>query len=186
MLFFTAMSQMESIFPLWAHDLFRMGPRDIGAVFFVIGIVVATMQGAAIGPLTRRFGERPVALAAGVFFAASLVILALARTEWQIWLGLVPFGLGVGLFNPTVSSMVSKTASANERGAVMGQFHAASAMGRFFGPAVSGLIYSKISMAAPFGLGALIMLPVIVLVGLFHLKQHNDGALDRVIGSRDD
>jgi DHA1 family tetracycline resistance protein-like MFS transporter len=186
MLFFTAMSQMESIFPLWAHDLFRMGPRDIGAVFFVIGIVVATMQGAAIGPLTRRFGERPVAMAAGVFFAASLVILALASTEWQIWLGLVPFGLGVGLFNPTVSSMVSKTASANERGAVMGQFHAASAMGRFFGPAVSGLIYSKISMAAPFGLGALIMLPVIVLVGLFHLKQDNDGALDGVIGSRDD
>ena len=186
MLFFTAMSQMESIFPLWAHDLFRMGPRDIGAVFFVIGVIVATMQGAAIGPLTRRFGERPVAMAAGVFFAASLVILALASTEWQIWLGLVPFGLGVGLFNPTVSSMVSKTASANERGAVMGQFHAASAMGRFFGPAVSGLIYSKISMAAPSGLGALIMLPVIVLVGMFHLKRDNHAATDQATGSRND
>ncbi len=186
MLFFTAMSQMESIFPLWAHDLFQMGPRDIGAVFFVIGVIVATMQGAAIGPLTKRFGERSVALAAGVFFAASLVILALARTEWQIWLGLVPFGLGVGLFNPTVSSMVSKTASANERGAVMGRFHAASAMGRFFGPAVSGLIYSKISMAAPFGLGALIMLPVIVLVGRFHMKRDNDAAMDRATGSRND
>jgi predicted MFS family arabinose efflux permease len=68
----------------------------------------------------------------------------------------------------------------------MGQFHAASAMGRFFGPAVSGLIYSKISMAAPFGLGALIMLPVIVLVGMFHLKRDNDAATDQATGSRND
>jgi DHA1 family tetracycline resistance protein-like MFS transporter len=170
MLFYTAMSQMESIFPLWANDLFQMGPRDIGMVFFVLGTISAAMQGGAIGPLTKRFGEKAVALSSGVFFAAGLAILALAKVDWQIWAGLVPFGIGVGLFNPVVSSMVSTTASANERGAVMGKYQAASAMGRFFGPAVSGLIYSKISMAAPFALGALIMLPVVILVGMFHLK----------------
>ena len=185
MLFYTAMSQMESIFPLWANDLFHKGPRDIGMVFFVLGIISAAMQGGAIGPLTKRFGEKPVALAAGVFFATGLAILALARIEWQIWAGLVPFGIGVGLFNPTMSSMVSRTASANERGAVMGQYQAASAMGRFFGPAMSGLIYSKISMAAPFGLAALIMVPVLILVGMFHLKQ-GDGPLNQATGSEND
>jgi MFS family permease len=167
------MSQMESIFPLWANDLFQMGPRDIGMVFFVLGIISAAMQGGAIGPLTKRFGEKRVALSAAVFFAAGLGILAIAEVDWQVWAGLVPFGIGVGLFNPVVSSLVSRTASANERGAVMGQYQAASAMGRFFGPAMSGLIYSKISMAAPFGLGALLMVPVVVLVGMFHLKAEN-------------
>jgi DHA1 family tetracycline resistance protein-like MFS transporter len=170
MLFYTAMSQMESIFPLWANDLFQMGPRDIGSVFFVLGIISATMQGGVIGPLTKRFGDKSVALAAGVIFGIGLAILALARTEWQVWVGLVPFGLGVGLFNPTVSSMVSKTASANERGAIMGKYQAASAMGRFLGPAMSGLLYSKISMAAPFGLAALIMFPVLFLVAAFHIR----------------
>jgi DHA1 family tetracycline resistance protein-like MFS transporter len=170
MLFYTAMSQMESIFPLWANDLFQKGPRDIGLVFFVLGIVSATMQGGAIGPLTKRFGEKSVALAAGVMFAAGLALLAAARVEWQIWLGLVPFGIGVGLFNPTMSSMVSKTASAYERGAVMGQYQAASAMGRVFGPAMSGILYSKISVAAPYTLAAVIMIPVIVLVGRFRLR----------------
>jgi DHA1 family tetracycline resistance protein-like MFS transporter len=185
MLFYTAMSLMESIFPLWANDLFQKGPRDIGMVFFVLGIISAAMQGGAIGPLTKRFGEKTVAICAGFFFATGLALLALAKTDWQIWAGLVPFGIGVGLFNPVVSSMVSKTASANERGAVMGQYQAASAMGRFLGPAVSGLIYSKISMAAPFGLGALIMVPVVILIGMFHLKQE-DGAPVEASGTRND
>jgi MFS family permease len=185
LLFFTAMSQMESIFPLWANDLFQMGPRDIGMVFFVLGTISAAMQGGAIGPLTRRFGEKRVALAAAVFFAAGLGLLALATVNWQIWVGLVPFGIGVGLFNPVVSGLVSKTASANERGAVMGKYQAVSAMGRFFGPAMSGLIYSKISMAAPFGLGALIMVPVVVLVGMFHLKD-DDRAPDTSGGAASD
>ena len=98
------------------------------------------------------------------------------EAEWQIWLGLVPFGIGVGLFNPTVSSMVSKTASANERGAVMGQYQAASAMGRFFGPAVSGPLFANVSIAAPFGLAALMMIPVLFLVGMFHLRVASDTA----------
>jgi DHA1 family tetracycline resistance protein-like MFS transporter len=169
LVFYTAMSQMESIFPLWANDLFQMGPRDIGVVFFFIGVISATMQGGAIGPLTRRFSEKLVAGMAGILFAIGLAGLALASAGWQIWLGLVPFAIGVGLFNPTVSSMVSKTAARNERGAVMGQYQAASAMGRFFGPAMSGIMYSKISMAAPFAVGALIMLPVLILIIRFHV-----------------
>jgi MFS family permease len=185
MLFYTAMAQMESILPLWANDLFHKGPRDIGMVFFVLGTISATMQGGAIGPLTKRFGEKRVALAAGIFFAAGLWILALAEVGWQMWAGLVPFGIGIGLFNPTVSSMVSMTASPNERGAVMGQYQAVSAMGRFFGPAMSGLIYSKIGMGAPFGLGAMIMLPVIILIGMFHLKP-DDREVDRAAGTGHD
>jgi len=169
LVFYTAMSQMESIFPLWANDLFQMGPRDIGGVFFFLGVISATMQGGLIGPLTRRFSEKSVAGFAGASFAIGLGLLVLASADWQIWLGLVPFAIGVGLFNPTVSSMVSKTAAKNERGAVMGQYQAASAMGRVLGPAMSGILYSKISVAAPFALGALIIVPALILIGRFHL-----------------
>jgi DHA1 family tetracycline resistance protein-like MFS transporter len=175
-IFYTAMSLMESIFPLWANDLFSMGPRDIGTVFFVLGIISAVMQGGLIGPLTRWFGEKSVALAAGVLFAAGLGTLAAAQVEWQIWAGMVLFGLGVGLFNPVVSSMVSMTAAANERGAIMGQYQAASAMGRVVGPAMSGILYSKVSLAAPFTVGAAIMIPVLILVALFQRENGTPGS----------
>jgi len=171
LVFYTAMSLMESIFPLWANDLFSMGPRDIGIVFFVLGSISAVMQGGLIGPLTKRFGEKSVAIAAGILFAVGLAGLALADARPEIWYGVVFFGMGVGLFNPVVSSMVSMTAAPNERGLVMGQYQAASAMGRVVGPSVSGLLYSKISLAAPFTVAAAIMLPVLMLVGMFRLQD---------------
>jgi DHA1 family tetracycline resistance protein-like MFS transporter len=176
LIFYTAMSQMESIFPLWANDLYRMGPRYIGGIFFYLGIITVIMQAGMVGPLTRRFGDRKVAIASGVFFALGLVALATLNASWQLWIALLPFGIGVGLFNPTVSSIVSKACSANERGAVMGKYQAASAWGRFFGPLWSGLLYSKISMAAPFALAAALMLPAVFLVALYRLSPAAQGA----------
>jgi DHA1 family tetracycline resistance protein-like MFS transporter len=169
LVFYVGMSQMESIFPIWAKDMFSMGPRDIGGVFFVIGLIVVIMQGGLIGPLSRRFGEQPVAIAAGVFFAIGLACMGLATTSWMLWVSLVPFAIGVGLFNPTVSSMVSKTVSANERGAIMGRYQSASALGRVIGPLLCGPLYTFVGMSAPFILGAAIMLPVLWLLSRFVL-----------------
>jgi len=169
LLFYVGMSQMESIFPIWAKDMYSMGPRDIGGVFFVIGIVTVIMQGGLVGPLTRRFGEKSVAIAAGVFFAIGLGGMGLSTASWQLWVSLLPFGMGVGLFNPTVSSMVSRTAAAHERGAIMGRYQSASAIGRVIGPLVCGPLYTFVSMGAPFMLGAAIMLPVLWLLSQFVL-----------------
>jgi DHA1 family tetracycline resistance protein-like MFS transporter len=168
-IFYTAMSQMESIFPLWANDVYLMGPRYIGGVFFYIGIITVVVQAGMVGPLTDRFGDRSVAVASSIFFAIGLVALATLTASWQVWIALLPFGIGVGLFNPTVSSIISKACSSNERGAVMGKYQAASAWGRFFGPLGSGLMYSKISMVAPFASAAALMLPAVILVALYRL-----------------
>jgi DHA1 family tetracycline resistance protein-like MFS transporter len=169
--FFTAMSLMESIFPLWANDAFGMGPRNIGGVFFVLGSISAIVQGLLIGRLTDRFSEQRIAAVAGGLFGLGLAILAAAGSSWQVWVGLVPFAVGIGLFNPTVSSLVSKTAAPDARGAVMGQYQAASALGRVVGPGVSGILYAQIGLAAPFTLAAVIMLPVLVLVGTVRLRD---------------
>ena len=181
LVFYTSMSLMESIFPLWANDVYGMGPRDIGAVFFVLGMIAILMQGGMIGPLTRRFGEKRIAIAAGLFFSVGIGVMAAATAEWQVWAALVPFGIGTGLFNPSVSSMVSKTASANERGAVMGKYQSSSAMGRVVGPIICGPIYSGIALAAPFTLASILMLPVVLVLGGFRLASlpaDTDGAAE--------
>jgi len=181
LVFYTSMSLMESIFPLWANDVYGMGPRDIGAVFFVLGMISILMQGGMIGPLTRRFGEKRVSIAAGLFFSVGLGGMAATTVQWQLWAALVPFGIGVGLFNPSVSSMVSKTASANERGTVMGKYQSSSAIGRVVGPLICGPIYSGIAFAAPFTLGSLLMLPVVLALGGFRLASlpsESDGSAE--------
>jgi predicted MFS family arabinose efflux permease len=47
----------------------------------------------------------------------------------------------------------------------MGRYQAASALGRVGGPSISGMLYADISLSAPFTLGGLIMLPVLLLIG---------------------
>ncbi|MCC6171322.1 MAG: MFS transporter, partial [Gammaproteobacteria bacterium] len=71
-----------------------------------------------------------------------------------VWFGILVFGLANGLFLPAVTSLVSFEADANNRGAVMGLFNAASSAGRIIGPAVSGPIYFNVGAAAPFVVSA--------------------------------
>lgn len=170
LVYYIGMAQMESIFPLWAKDVFGMGPRDIGVVFFVLGGIQVLMQGGLIGPLTRRFGDKAVATGAGLCFSVGLIGLAASSDGWHVWVALLPFGVGAGLFNPVLSSMVSKTASNTERGAIMGRYQSASATGRVIGPIICGPLYTFVGTGAPFLLGAVIMVPVLMLLWQFSVR----------------
>lgn len=105
-----------------------------------------------------------------MFLAIGLTGLAQATQPWQLWAALLPFGIGAGLFNPVVSSLVSKTASASERGVIMGRYQSASASGRVIGPILCGPLYSFVGKGAPFLLGAAIMVPVLALLFRFRLQ----------------
>jgi len=173
--FYVGMSIMEAIFSLWSKDVFDIGPRKIGTVFFVMGVISVIVQAGFIGPLTRRFGEKPVAVVAALLTAVGLVGMATAPTFWQVWISLVPFGIGTGLFNPVLSSLVSKTASPRERGAVMGRYQSASAIGRVGGPLICGPLYMYVDAGAPYLVSAALMLPVAGLLWTYRPRVDSMG-----------
>jgi DHA1 family tetracycline resistance protein-like MFS transporter len=166
LIFYVAMSIMESVFSLWANDRFGYGPRSIGVVFFVMGGIQAVVQGGLVGRLTRRFGEQRVAVSCAAVVAVALAVLGMAVTDAQLWGGVILFSFAVGAINPALSSMVSRTAAPNEYGSVMGWYQSASAVGRVLGPGVSGALYGQVAQGAPFAVASAIMLPVVALVGL--------------------
>ncbi|MCC6172950.1 MAG: MFS transporter [Gammaproteobacteria bacterium] len=156
---------MQSVFQFWGRDLFQLTLRDVGLQFMVFALLSAVGQAALIGPLARRFGEKPVAIASIVGVTLGLLLFAAASHVAMVWFGILIFGLANGLFLPAVTSLVSFEADANNRGAVMGLFNAASSAGRIIGPAVSGPIYFNVGAVAPFvvsavltALGALLLL----------------------------
>ncbi len=164
LMFYVAMSTMESIFSLWANDRFEYGPRSIGTVFLVMGGIQAVVQGAMVGRLSRRFGEKAVASASAAIVMVGLAVLSIAGSGWQLWSGVIVFSVAVGAMNPALSSLVSRTAAPNEYGSVMGWYQSASAVGRVLGPGMSGALYSQIGQGAPFAVASAIMLPVLALV----------------------
>jgi MFS transporter, DHA1 family, tetracycline resistance protein len=141
---------MQSVFQFWGRDLFQFTLRDIGLQFMVFALLSAVGQAGLIGPLARRFGEKPIAIASIIGVTAGLLTFAVATQVWMVWVGIAIFGLANGLFLPAVTSLVSFEADPRNRGAVMGLFNAASSAGRIVGPAVSGPVYFNVGVAAPF------------------------------------
>lgn len=138
----TAWAQFETVFALWANALFAYGPREIGFILGFMGVVNVLVQGAFIGALTRRFGERRLALCAVILFMAGNLAVAAAASLVPLLLACTLLALGSALFTPSVTSLVSQEAAAGERGAVLGAYQSATALGRVAGPAFSGALFA--------------------------------------------
>jgi MFS family permease len=116
------------------------------------------MQGGLVRVLVPRLGEYRLAFVGIASFVAGLLTVAASTTIIPTIAGLALVGLGVGAFNPSGSSLVSRQAGDANRGAVMGVYQASASMARVLGPLVSGLIYSHWGHEAPYLVGALVTL----------------------------
>lgn len=151
-----AAGAMQSVYQFWGRDLFQFTLRDVGLQFMAFALLSAVGQAGLTGPLTRRFGERRLAVASIIGITVGLLLFATAGSPAMAWVAICIFGFANGLFLPAVSSLVSFEAAADERGAVMGLYNASSSAGRIIGPALSGPVYFKFGPAAPFVLSAVL------------------------------
>ena len=149
-----AAGAMQSVYQFWGRDLFQFTLRDVGLQFMAFALLSAVGQAGLTGPLTRRFGERHLAVASIIGITIGLLLFATAASPAMAWVAICIFGFANGMFLPAVSSLVSFEAAADERGAVMGLYNASSSAGRIIGPALSGPVYFKFGPAAPFVLSA--------------------------------
>ncbi len=171
-----AFSGMEATFALLAAHRYGLDQRHVSYVFAFIGAVVTIVQGGLIGRLTRRFGERALLVAGLLLQAVGLVALPygdvlgaalLAATPEALGLssataGLLsaslPLAFGSGLFGPAVTSLISRSARAEDQGGTLGIGQSAAALGRIAGPISATNAYDHVWMGAPYVGGAAIML----------------------------
>lgn len=181
LLFVFVTGMFETIFPLWANEKLAWGPQEVGMLFGYLGLIVALIQGGLIGPLTRWFGEGPLVPAATVLYAVGLLIMAMAPTAgWAIF-GITFTAVASSLFNPAMSSLVSRQAGAEERGLVLGVFQSATWMGRSLGPVLAGVLFGQLGREAPLLVGAVLMLPCLWVVFAF-LKRMQQQYAEEVRG----
>ena len=155
---------METTFALWSSRTFGWGPAQNGYLFAFVGILGAALQGLAIGRLTRRFGEIRVLAAGLVLIAAGLTGIGLSTSVPMLFATASLFGIGVGMANPSLASLVSRGADAADQGMVLGVYQSAGSLARVVGPLVAGVAFAHLGKSAPFLVGAVVILPVVLLV----------------------
>ena len=161
-----AWALLEVTLALWVNRILGFGPRDIGLTLAYVGVVGVIIQGGLIGPLTKKFGERILVASAVAFLLSGYVVLAAASDIYVLIAAMTLLAIGNGLSNPSLSSLVSKEASATERGSVLGVYQGAASLARFVGPLYAGFVFAQFGPAYPFVIAAACMIPALVFVFL--------------------
>jgi MFS family permease len=151
-----AVAGMETSVTLHARDRFHFTQLDLAYFFLFMGVIVAVIQGGLIGKLARAVGERTLI---SIGTASYTLGLLLVPSVWRVpMLYVVAFlvAIGTGLCYPSLTSMVSKTVSANEQGSMLGIATAVGSLARFVGPIFIGFLYDLAQARGAFYGGAIL------------------------------
>jgi MFS transporter, DHA1 family, tetracycline resistance protein len=154
---------MESTFALWAMRQFGWGPAQVGYALTFVGLLSAIMQGGLIGTLTRRFGEERLLLSGLALIALGLLVLPLAHHLAPLLLALAALALGMGMMQPSLNSLISRRAGADEQGEVMGVAQSIGSLSRVLGPIIAGALFEAFGRNSPFLWGALLVAGALVV-----------------------
>lgn len=159
-----AFAGMEATFALWAMAQFGWGPAQIGYVFAYIGVLTAVMQGGLIGRLTARFGEERLLIVGLTLIALGLALLTFAHDLALLLAAVTGLALGLGAMQPSLNSLISRRAGAEEQGEVMGVAQSIGSLSRVLGPLLAGALFAGLGRDSPFLVGTLLVVAA-ALVG---------------------
>jgi len=129
-----------------------------GGVFTYVGVLMVLIQGGAIRPLVRRFGEPPLVLAGVGLMALGFLTFAFAPKLWILMIGpLLPIAVGSGLNSPAIRALISRKTASTNQGATLGISASFDSLARATGPAAGGWLYAHISEAAPYWCAGIVM-----------------------------
>jgi len=172
----TFAAMRESLMSLWLHDELNFDTHTIGLVFTVNGLIVALTQFTATGALAQRFGELGTLRAGILCYGLSWAGLVLAGNLPTVVLATATGAVGTALFGTSLQSLVSQRAAPQSRGAVMGLYQSSASLARFGGAAFSGTLYGQLGHDVPFVLGAVAMLPALVITAIIATRLRHGEA----------
>lgn len=133
-LYWASFAVYQSTFALFGARRFGFDAGHIGYILATFGVLGVIVQGAMVGPIVKRIGEKRALQVGLVITAASWIATAMAHSVPLFLLLLVPGALGLGFCTPSLVSLVSGAAGRHEQGRVQGAAGALESLGRTVGP----------------------------------------------------
>ena len=159
-------SSLYSAFPLFAESELNMTAEQVGIQFFYIGIIAVIVQGFLIKSLTNTFSEEKLFMVGNILMVIGLGLIPFSTSMLTLALFLGLMALGKSLNTPTITSLISKEASEDNVGAVMGASQGLSGLGRMIGPTWGGALFA-VYFGLPFVATAIIVAATVwIAVGL--------------------
>lgn len=167
-----AFSTMEQTFSLLFQSKFDLETGDAGLktglVLMVSGLLGAIIQGGLIRKLVPKYGERRLLLIGLFLNTLSMGAFPYTPTYALYFIVAIPLAFGSGLINPSLSSLISKSASAREQGSTLGLSQGLASLARAAGP-FCGLLTFAVQPELPYWIASSISFALLGLCLIFKI-----------------
>ncbi|MEO8212886.1 MAG: MFS transporter, partial [Myxococcales bacterium] len=116
-------------------------PVEVGAVFVVCGLVMATFQVGAVGFLSGRISELWQTCTGFGTMGAGFALLAITGSKVFVFASVGILALGTALISPNLAGLVSKLGGRGHIGQALGAQNAANSVGQAIGPLIGGALF---------------------------------------------
>ena len=173
-----AHDSLPSTFVLYAENRYEWTQRTIGYALATVGICYGLVQGAFVGRIVARLGERLALIVGLVFGAIGFGIYGFAAFGWIFWLGIPVMSIW-GISGPAAQGMMCRRVSASEQGQLQGAISSIRGISGMFGP----ILFTRTFAAfigqwrdwnlpgSPFLLSSLLLLSAMVMVVMLRRQR---------------
>jgi MFS transporter, DHA1 family, tetracycline resistance protein len=161
---------LPSTFVLYATYRYGWDATTVGLTLALVGICAMAVQGFAIGPIVRRFGERRALVLGLGCGAAGFMILGTAPTGPLSWLGIPVMALW-GVSGAALQALTTQMVSPEQQGQLQGATTSVQSVSQLLGPFLFTLTFAyfigrdaPVTLpGAPFLLAAALLLLALVI-----------------------
>jgi DHA1 family tetracycline resistance protein-like MFS transporter len=140
---------LPSTFVLYATFRYGWDQKTVGLTLAMVGICAMVVQGAAIGPIVKRFGERNALLLGLSCGAVGFLIFGAAPTGHLFWLGIPVMALW-GVAGAATQGLMTQLVSPDQQGQLQGATTSVQSVSQLVGPFLFTLTFAYfISSRAP-------------------------------------
>ena len=132
---------LPSTFVLYATYRYGWDAKTVGLTLALVGICAMAVQGAAIGPIVKRFGERRALLLGLGCGAAGFLIFAVAPTGPLSWLGIPVMALW-GVSGAAIQALMTQSVAPDQQGQLQGATSSVQSVSQLVGPFLFTLTFA--------------------------------------------
>jgi len=174
-LYWASFSVCNTTFALFASHRFGFDVTQTGYVLAAFGFLGVIVQVGMVAPIVRLLGVLRTFLVGLAIAAAGWAFVGLSHSLTMFLMGLIPAGIGVGLCNASLITLVSHAASKEEQGKVQGAAGALESLGRTIGPVWGNGALQRFGESSPYVSAAAAFVVTSVVMLSYHQPPASDG-----------
>ncbi|HWY79680.1 MAG TPA: MFS transporter [Candidatus Sulfotelmatobacter sp.] len=142
--YYMAFGQLVGINSVFYKDIFHWNPSGIGYYFLSLGFFDIIAQGYLTNKLLPIFGPIKLVISGLLITALAFfinVIISFFPIVFFVYLYIVIYALGSGLFEPSFGGLISRVANPKEQGRIQGANQSIQSITRILGPLFAVMLY---------------------------------------------